>query len=471
MIFPTLSGYKFVKVVDYSDMDDLGRPYSNDIVFSGATNGHYYRNNPWMMKLHDGIIYIGAGNGINSKPGDNAPGGWGIRGIDVSDDSILEFPTTNMNAREIAFFQVIEGQMYIPDADSANDNSSYVYRVEDIDGTLTLVRYQITSARNHNYYIHKCRRNGRWISGHGLTAIEQNIFTSRPNFEDFPRNWDSFAGKSLNPRGIGILEFGPNESSTIVCLATLYPYGMGYPPYNQPEIAGRYPSTNEVSEAIKYSYEFNPVADSYTPLTNYYLSGLDRNFTNPRYRFTNTNEPIFSQSHIVLEKLLPVDNDTYLAVIGKGVSTSLGPRFEYPGDMRHEDLGEDGVLSYIIYGGVYYLTLGSTKSWPGAYGDKFIQCERALAEPEVTGRQWDYCLVGSDLYILTETRDLRCHIYKNGKKILTMTGLPTYARSFVVSGNDLYIGLGTDEYDPFRQNGTTLNSNSGRILKIANFEN
>jgi hypothetical protein len=89
-------------------------------------------------------------------------------------------------------------------------------------------------------------------------------------------------------------------------------------------------------------------------------------------------------------------------------------------------------------------------------------------DPAITGRQWDFKIVGADLYLLSETPDLVWHVWKNGTEILRVTGAPTHARTFAVVGNHIYFGLGSEENDPYHSNGSTINANSGRVLKAAN---
>lgn len=471
MIKPSMRSYRFTKVVDYSELIDLGRPYSSDPNFSGTGNVGAYRNNVWCMYLFDNKIYIGAGNSTNSKPGDNTPGGWAIRAIDTADDSVITYPTTNMQAREIGLFQEVDGKLFAPDFDSHNDASSYVYRLDDVSGTPTFVRYKITDARNHNYYIYKTRRGSRWFSAHGWTTVGQNSFTNASSFEGYPVNWDSAAPSASGSRGMAILEFGPTETSRIILVSMQTPYRDSSSPGNAGTFA-RDPLSAENQPASSFVFLSEVTATSpptYTYHTNYQLSGLHRGVTHPRF-VPNSAGSMFHEVElaIVLQNITRVDDDTYIAVIGR--ASGNVPRVLYPGMMGYRDLGGGTYVDYLYHGGIYYITLGSEKSWSGAHGNTFLQCTRALPYPEETGRQWNYHLVGTDLYVLTETPDLRCHIYKNGKKILTITGLPTFARSLCIVGPHLYIGLGSDEYDPYRRNETTLNINSGRILKVENFE-
>jgi hypothetical protein len=210
----------------------------------------------------------------------------------------------------------------------------------------------------------------------------------------------------------------------------------------------------------------------YNGKTDYFVNGLSRKLTHPWYYQTSNGsiitDPTTGGAPVALQNVTRVDDDTYIAVIGR--SPGNMPRVNFPGNMHYQDLGTDGIIDQIYHGGVYFVTLGTTKPIPQAYGDVFLQCERVLPDTELTGRQWNFQLVGSDIYILTETPDLRCHLYKNGKRILTMTDMPTFARSFCVVGSSLYLGLGSEEYDPYRRNGQTLNINSGRILKVSNFQ-
>jgi hypothetical protein len=198
--------------------------------------------------------------------------------------------------------------------------------------------------------------------------------------------------------------------------------------------------------------------------------GLERELTHPFVWPSSTGVSVSAYDTIQLEKCTPLSNNEYIGVFGKNRGSGGMSRFANPGHFYYFNTGANGILDIRVHGGVYKITLREEPAYPGvSNGSVSFLCERVLPNPETTGRQWDYQVVGSDIYVLTETEGGNIHVYKNTTEILRITGAPTYARSFAIVGSHIYFGLGSEARDPWWNSGAeTISEHCGRVLKAAN---
>jgi hypothetical protein len=459
MLIPSLKNYRFpptASVYEYSSLTDLGIIHS--VSYPANGNDNYYRRNIISMVGHGTRIYVGGGHARNDNPGGDTGATVTPRYIQTTDDSFvsLTYANTSQTAKEFQHPFFIGDDVFFSDIDSKETADTNIFRLESDQ----LVRYRIMGARNHNYYIHQSRRNPiKWFSTHGWTTGGSGTHSATTVFDGLaalptvtqgPANW-------FGSRGYVIMEFGPTESARLFT--------------NQNFISNyaweTYPTTEELESDSSTAHEFNFSTNTWSKISRYsFCSGLDANYINSQVAPAedDTLLALGNKYWHAPMKLRRLDDDTYITVLGRG---RLGGKFEFPGFFIDLDTA-NGKLQHDLYGGVYRITLTDQKPFPAAWGNTFFHCERVLDNPQVTGRQWDYQVVGSDTYVLTETKDFNWHVYKNGVEIIRVTNPPTYARCFCILGSDIYFGLSSDDGDGWRNNGTTINANAGRILKLSN---
>jgi hypothetical protein len=425
-------------VVAFADLKDLGIPYERDF----RVPIHHYARNPWSLFAFDGLLFIGGGDG--SLPmGQPSPGPFRPKVVDLSNDGILELNL--VDEEELNAFRVIDGQLVVPGIDPAQTTDASLHLLQE----RLLIPYLVAENRNHLYDVYRSRRNGRYFSATGHVGGARDPVVSSSDSLKFGWTSDSSALTSWGSRGMAFLEFGAPGGERLFCVQWARVYDVGT-------------EDTPTGQGAWLNYEYNFETMQWEGVTNAIWSGLDPRFTGPAVGPDSSGRMVAVGDVFVPWKVTRVDDDTYMAVFGR---RRMSNRFGFPGlAIGFDDgTGKPDNVTGSGSGGVYGITLGSKKPVEWARGETFFDCERVL-DSEL-GRQWDFQLVDEDVYVLTETPDQMIHVYRNGVEVLRVPDAPTFARSFAVVGESVYLGLGSERTDPYRHNGSQLSLDCGRIVK------
>ncbi len=375
--------------------------------------------------------------------GEPSTGPFWAKAVNLAEDRVVEL--NRVDEEELNVFRVIDGRLVVPGIDPSNSTDVNLHVLQEG----YLIPYLVAKNRNHLYDVYRSRRNGRYFGATGYSGSTRDEIVS--SSENLVYGWsgDGSAMTHHGARGMAFLEFGAPglERLFAVQWARAYDTMRGDAPLGK-------------GAWLNYEYDFQ--AEHWVGVTNAIWSGLDPRFTGPMVGPDATGRMVVVGGVFVPWKVTRVDDDTYMAVFGRKRASN---RFGFPGlAIGFDDgTGKPDNVTGSGSGGVYAIRLGSTPPVQWARGETFFECERVL-DPGL-GRQWDFQVVGGDVYVLTETPDLAIHVYCNGEEVLRVPDAPTFARSFAVVGESVYLGLGSERNDPYRRNGSLLNPHCGRIVK------